>query len=221
MDITLRMKNFLEDLSHKICLLDFNLESLIRELFLEGGASFPILPEKPRATLVEEAERYVYTRQPEIVGKNKVREQLSSFHQFPEGSRFLKLQEDFTELFNYKLSLSRMRPFGCAPIQFNESVLQKYEQGSIGITPHVDGLSCINLIAIFLLKGAGDVFLCDDRKGSNPRPLDTTLGNVIIFRAPGFFGSSRRPFHCLTNITEERITFGLRFDRKLEGENRK
>lgn len=199
----------------KTNLLDFDLHKVIQDLLLYGGTSFPILSEEKRRLLVTEAEQYEYIKKPEIVGKNKVREQLSAFGQFPEGSLFLKLQEDFTELLNYKLSLSPLKPFGNTPIQFNEPILQKYDKNSIGITPHVDGLSCLNLILVFLLKGTGDVILCSDRKGANPRFLDTTLGNMTILRAPGFFGSPKRPFHYLTNIPEERITFGLRLNKKL------
>lgn len=203
----------------QVDLLDFDLDKIINEILLLGGTSFPILSEERRLSLSKEAEKYAYKKQPEIVGKKKVREQLSSFDQLPESSLFKKLQEDFVDLLNYKLSLSKLKPFGTNPISFNEGVLQKYEKGSIGITPHLDGLSCVNLILIFMIKGKGDVFICDDRKGSNPRLLDTTLGNMTILRAPGFFASSKRPFHYLTNITEERITFGLRLNTKLPNLN--
>ena len=88
--------------------------------------------------------------------------------------------------------------------------LQKYDQNSIGITPHKDGKSRINLICVFNLVGKAEFALCDDRSGSNPKFLDTTPGNVIILRAPGFFHSTYQPFHFVRNITEERIVFGLR-----------
>lgn len=196
-------------------LLDFDLDRAVKNLLVYGGTSFSVLPEEQRLLLVKEAEKYNYKKQPEIVGKRKVREQLSSYDAFPEDSLFLKLQEDFTDLLNYKLSVSRLRPFGAEPVLFNEPILQKYEKGSIGITPHVDGLSCRNVILVFMIKGRGDLALCDDRKGSRPYLLDTSPGRVIVLRAPGFFGSPKRPFHYLNNITEERITFGLRLNTNL------
>jgi hypothetical protein len=33
-------------------------------------------------------------------------------------------------------------------------------------------------------------------------------------RAPGLAGSSDRPFHFLDQITKERLSFGLRWDRE-------
>lgn len=190
-------------------LLDFDCDYVIEELLHRGGVSFPILPEKRRLELLKEAEGYNYIKQPEVVGPAKVKEQLSSFDKFPLNSLFFKLRDDFTELLNYKLSLATVRPFNTL-ISFNELVLQKYEKGSIGITPHVDGLSYINLVIILILKGGGDFVICDNRDGSNPYYLDKTPGNAIILRAPGFFGSNKRPFHYLADITRERITFGLR-----------
>mgnify|MGYP001560785332 CR=1 FL=1 len=192
-------------------LFDFDANYLIRGLLYEGAVSIPIVPEARRLLLIDEAMKYPYTKQPEIVGPAKVREQLSSFDKFPKDSLFIKLRDDFTQLLNYKLSFASTKPFS-EQISFNELSLQKYDEGSIGITPHKDNFSSINLIAIFILKGKGDFAICDDRQGINPRYLDTTVGNVIFMRAPKFFSSNYRPFHFVSNITEERLTLGLRYN---------
>ncbi len=191
-------------------LLDFDIEHVIYELLFRGGVSFPILPEIRRKKLVEEAELCTYEKQPEVVGNHNVREQLSSCKTPKKDGRFIELKKDVTEILNYKLSLLPNNPFESSFITFNEISIQRYEKDSLGITPHVDNFSCKNLVLVFLLKGKGDFFLCDNRDGVNPKALDTSIGNMIILRAPGFFGSTVRPFHFVTNITEERITFGLR-----------
>jgi FolB domain-containing protein len=190
-------------------LLDFDMESVVQALLFEGAVSVPLIPEAKRLMLQAEAEMYEYEKQPEIVGPANVREQLSSFYNFPKESLFVSLKDDFTELVNYKLSQMIKNPFKDR-INFNELSLQKYEKGSIGITPHKDNFSSVDFIAVFLIKGKGNFALCDDRAGTNPRFLDTTVGNVIFMRAPNFFGSTKRPFHFVSDITEERISFGLR-----------
>lgn len=88
--------------------------------------------------------------------------------------------------------------------------LQLYEEGSIGITPHMDGKSVANLICIVILTGESKFALCEDREGSNPKYLDTTPGNVIFMRAPGYRRSDHRPFHFVTDITSRRIVVGIR-----------
>ncbi|MBI2486575.1 MAG: hypothetical protein HYW01_06385 [Deltaproteobacteria bacterium] len=94
-------------------------------------------------------------------------------------------------------------------------VLQKYEKGSIGITPHRDGLSYINLVCIFNIGGRGKFFICSDRFGKDAREIDASPGKVVFLRAPGFFGSKDRPFHFVTDIQETRYTFGLRQKKRL------
>ena len=190
-------------------LLDFDVTRIMSELEREGGVSFPILKDDYRKKLLAEAEIYQYEKQPEIVGPANVREQLSSVSTLKERSLFWRLKDDFQKIFDYKLkSLSRY-PFETL-LAFNEISLQLYEKGSIGITPHMDGLSRINLICVFILRGKARFSLCKDRAGSEPKDLATSPGNVIIMRAPGFMNSDYRPFHFLSDVAERRIVFGLR-----------
>jgi dihydroneopterin aldolase len=188
---------------------DFDLNLALTTLEKVGGVSMPILSESYRRLLLEEAETYQYHKQPEIVGPAKVREQLSSVKEFRPDSLFWQLKNDFQELFNSKLAKLATYPFQ-TPLNFNEMSLQLYEKDSIGITPHMDGLSILNVICVFILAGKARVAICDDRQGSDPKDLDTTPGNVILLRGPGFLNSDFRPFHFVSDVKERRIVFGLR-----------
>ena len=199
-----------ENIPAHINLLDFDLNWVVRELCAHGAVSFPVLPDSRRQELLKEAGQYPYKEQPEIVEPAKVREQLSSFKNFGEESLFMKLRDDFTELLLRKAASLSPLPLFTTPLAFNEMSLQLYKRGSIGITPHKDGLSKVNLVCVFILKGKADFALCDDRAGSSPRYLDIARGNVILLRGPGFLGRQYRPFHTITNVTEERLVFGLR-----------
>lgn len=190
-------------------LLDFDLREIIEKLDKEGGVSFPILTDEYRSVLLKEAETYEYFKQPEIVGPARVREQLSSVRSFRPESLFFRLKEDFEKTLAYKLKGISPNPFSY-PLSFNEMSLQLYEKGSIGITPHMDGLSSVNMICIFVITGKARLALCDNREGANPRDLATTPGNVILLRSPGFMNSDFRPFHFVSDVEERRIIFGLR-----------
>ena len=203
--ITLSRKNFGTGLD----LIDFAAEELLNKIIARGGASIPILPRERRLALIAEAEKYSYVRRPQAESP-LVREDLSSFFQFPPESLFFKLKDDFGALIAEKFSCYNLDTLFSTPLEFNEMSLQLYEKDSIGITPHKDGKSRINLIAVLILKGKADYALCDDRSGSNPQYLDTTPGNVILLRGPGFMGSKHQPFHFVKNVTEKRIVFGLR-----------
>ena len=191
-------------------LLDFDMEHVVDELSAVGCVSLPILPEGRRRELLAEARTFSYAPQPEVIGGGKVREQLSSFADFPKDSGFHRLHDDVMELMLRKLSALPLQNIFATPFCFNDMSLQKYEAGSIGITPHKDGKSRINIICVFVLTGASEFGLCSDRAGTNPVLFDSTPGNVIMLRGPGFLHGTRQPFHFVRSITEERIVFGLR-----------
>lgn len=76
-----------------------------------------------------------------------------------------------------------------------------------------------------MIEGKGKLFHCSDRRGNDAIEIDTTPGNVVFMRAPGFPGCTvekGRPFHFVNEISKERFVFCLRqikckrFDKILE-----
>lgn len=191
-------------------LLDMDGTSLFRELIHHGSASVPLLPEPRRIALLAEAKKHTYVDRPEYTGAHRVREQVSSSSVFSYESPFLKLRDDLQILLHLRFPRIGETAWRDTPFDFNDIALQRYQEGSIGITPHVEGKSIINIFCICILTGDGKTAVCTDRNGRSSHYLDTTPGNVLIFRAPGFMGSHLQQFHFLTNITSERITFCLR-----------
>jgi hypothetical protein len=195
-------------------LIDFDGNWLVRELTEQGGAAFPLISRERCAALACTARQCTYEKQPTTAGKYGVREELSSCTEFAEKSPFVTLAKEITDFINDKLSLADNKPFDEQPVHFNEISLQKYPKGSLGITPHRDHRCYTSLILVLIVQGKGDVFLCADREKTSSRKLPTEEGTLTILRAPGYFGSSLRPFHYVTNITEERIVFGMRHNDK-------
>jgi hypothetical protein len=189
-----------------------DLSKILEELSSIGATSLRILNESFRKALLKEAAGYEYQPKNEVVGSGDriVRQQLSSFENFPSESRYLLLRDSFQDLIERGLAGLEPYPFERA-LNFDSMVLQKYEEGSLGITSHKDGLSFINLVCIFIIGGKGRFYVCSDRSGRAAKEIDAFPGYVILMRAPGFFGAEDdRPFHYVTDIPTKRYSFGLR-----------
>ena len=193
-------------------LSDLDFREILEELSSAGATSVSILDEDFRIALLKEAEGCHYRPEDETVGSGDrlVRQEVSSFENFSAESRYVLLKDSFQELLEWSLAKLESCPFEAA-LSFNSMVLQRYEEGSIGITPHRDGSSFINLVCVFVIDGRGRFYVCSDRSGRDARDVDVSPGNVIVMRAPRLFSSEdNRPFHYVTDIREMRYTFGLR-----------
>lgn len=173
--------------------------------------SIPLLTKSARQALQQEAEGFHYEPEVETIGAGDriVRTEYSACNQFPEVGLYPEFKQTFQTLLDQACDRLDDYPFS-TPLQFTELVLQRYLPGQLGITPHRDSLRAINLIALVNLSGQAEFYRCDDRQGTNAVSLDTTPGNVIFLRAPGFLNTSVRPFHFLTNIRSTRYSLGLR-----------
>jgi len=191
---------------------NLNTDSILEELLSVGATSVRLLEENFRVALREEAEDYDYQPEDEIVGSGDsvVRQQVSSFDVFPDHSGYVLLKESFQDLLEQSMTQLEAYPLETA-LGFNSMVLQRYEEGSLGITPHRDGLSYVNLVCVFIIGGRGRFYVCSDRSGRDAKEVDASPGNVIFMRAPGLFeAEDNRPFHYVSQIEETRYTFGLR-----------
>ncbi len=142
----------------------------------------------------------------------KVHEEYGVCDAFAASSPFADLRAATQLLFDRQLADVEPYPFS-SRLQFNAMVLQRYQPGQLGITPHRDRLSSINLICIYTIAGQGQFYRCTDRQGTDMVAIDTTPGNAIFLRAPGFLGSQARPFHAIGNIRSTRYSFALRQQR--------
>jgi hypothetical protein len=190
---------------------DFDIHWIVQSLLSQSVVSVPLLEEAVRLELLQEALNYSYVREAGVVGTGDrvVKQEYSSFETFPSSSLYIRLMGEFQTLMDEALTDLTDYPF-TVPLQFNSMVLQRYEPGQLGITPHRDSYSAINLICIFNISGQGQLYLCADRMGTHSFEIDTTPGNVVFLRAPGFLESDQRPFHYITNIQSTRYSFGLR-----------
>jgi hypothetical protein len=192
-----------------------NFNQMLEEIATVGASSLKILQEQFRLSLLSEAQTYPYEPAEEVVGsgEQEVRQQLGVFEDFPDDSNFLSLRIAFREFLEQRINPLFEYPFE-ERLNFNSIILQKYPPGSQGISPHRDRSIFINLICIFILGGEGHFFVSKDRSGQDAVEIDSTPGNVILMRAPGFYQMQSRPYHFVKDIPGDRFTLGLRQKRR-------
>ena len=188
---------------------------ILDRLEREDAIAVPALTADYRAWLLEEARAAPYREARPVVGRGerRVRQRMGVHDDFGPDSRFRDLTGHYQALWDGWLACGTLYPFE-ARLVFNDLMLQVYEPGETGITPHMDRTSYRNLICLFVLEGRGRFGICDDRSARGARIIAHEPGDVVLTRAPGFRGSGRRPFHFLDRVTERRYVFGLRHERR-------
>lgn len=119
--------------------------------------------------------------------------------------------------FNVMFALSGIQHYFSAPMSFNDIAAQHYKKGSNGIGIHRDGLRYRDLVLIICLSGRSELFTADNREGMGAQLIDDTPGRLVMMSGPGFKNLSdpkSRPMHGVRNITEGRLSLGLRCDSK-------
>lgn len=189
----------------------FDVDEVLRRLSSVGATSVPFLNDNHRRLLLKEATGYTYIREQEIVGSGDrtVRQQVGSFEDFADSSEFIRVKSSFENLVSEGLATLPRYPFA-TPFRLDSMILNKYEAGSLGITPHRDLARYINLIGIIVIGGSGRFQVCPDRSGKDATEIRAPPGHAILMRASGFPGAIDRPFHCVSNIGESRYTLVLR-----------
>ena len=187
---------------------------MLDRLEREDAIAVPALTAEYRAWLLEEARDVQFREARPVVGRGErlVRQRMGVHNAFEPDSRFLDLTRHYQAVWDGWLASMVSSPFE-SKLVFNDLMLQVYEPGETGITPHMDRTGYRNLICLFVLEGRGRFGICRDRSGRGARIIDHEPGDVVLTRAPGFRGSDHRPFHFLDRITEQRYVFGLRHER--------
>lgn len=194
---------------------DLDAARIVSELDGVGALAVPVLDESLRLELLESARTASYRPARPLVGKagRQVRQRMEVCDHFPAFSIFRRFADAFEALCRTRLAGIERGTFE-GRLRFNDLMLQRYEIGEVGITPHRDRTGYRNLVCLFVLEGRGRFYVCDDRNARGAREITHAPGDVIFMRAPGYRGSSERPFHFVRDITSARYIFGLRQERR-------
>ena len=186
--------------------------ALIGRLAEEGAASIPVIDDATCRALLAEARRLPYRVARETIGEGEsaVRQDFELCMSFPAESPFWPFAAALEG--HLAAALAALDPPPVAGLKLNDLIVQRYQPGSAGITPHRDHVRYIGLVALVTLAGAGRLYVCADRGGTDAREIPAPPGALVLMRAPGFAGLRDRPFHFLKDITAERYSLGLRHD---------
>ncbi len=187
---------------------DFDAGYVVDHLGRIGGVSIRVISFEVVEYLASAAQDSNFVKREELVMPSGVYQDVYGVDDLSENSLFHVFMDEWQRFVSLKT-----KGFGNlfeTPISFNDVAVQLYKAGSRGITPHLDDRKYINLICIFPLLGRGRFCICKDRKGENPVELDSSLGNVILMRGPGFRNSKQRPLHFISDIQGPRISLGIR-----------
>jgi hypothetical protein len=188
----------------------------VRALEESGATSVPALSEGLRGTLLQESSRLPFRSASGQVGSYGVEQEMAVCNEIPAPSTLRDAAAAIEEALR---KLIRNGAGSCdddEAFTFNELVLQRYPAGSSGISPHRDGTRFRCVIGILVLSGTGTFAVCRDRAGTDPLPVDARPGRLVLLRAPGFNGMEERPFHSVSDVTEERVVMTLRYDRRVQ-----
>jgi alkylated DNA repair dioxygenase AlkB len=96
----------------------------------------------------------------------------------------------------------------------NEVAVQRYQPGSIGITPHRDQRRFALLVAVITVAGSAPFTLCRDRSGDPVRTWQADEGSLVLLRGPGLSREQDgRPMHHVGGpIGIPRTSIGIRMD---------
>ena len=96
----------------------------------------------------------------------------------------------------------------------NEVAIQRYQPGSIGITPHRDQRRYAQLVVVITVAGSAPFTLCRNRAGDPVRTWQANEGSLVLLRGPGLAGEpDGRPMHLVGGPTGmSRTSIGIRMD---------
>ncbi len=189
------------------------LAGALARLDAEPAVSLPLLGARGRRRLIGATTRLPYRPAIPVVGAgaNAVRQDFELCMAIPERSLLRAFAAALEALLNAALARLEPRPLA-RPLHLNDLIIQRYPEGSFGITAHRDHVRYQDLVALVTLSGAARFCLCDDRAGRGARELPCPPGHLLLLRAPGFGGRRDRPFHFLDRIARSRLSLGLRHD---------
>ena len=179
------------------------------ELVNRGATAIPsVLQKNEIKILLDDSKGFTFTPREESTDTN-VAQHFSGYDPSLKDSAYMALARK-TEIFLRTIFFGISEP----PIHFNDYSLQKYPvskpEYTFAISPHRDHKYCINLIAIYVLKGKAPFCVCANKSAKNAVEIKSKPGDLILMRGFGFLDSNFRPVHFLGKVSEERLSFGLR-----------
>jgi hypothetical protein len=189
---------------------DLNWSTLLGAVTEQGAAFAARALDQPCcAQLVAELGSGPYRPVTPVIGQ--VRQQAEAFEvpveQLP--SRYPVLADLCDEL------VGQVQRHGVPEWVPNEVAIQRYQPGSLGITPHRDQRRFAQLVAVVTIAGSAPFTLCRNRSGDPIQTWQANEGSLVLLRGTGLAGDPNgRPMHLVRGPTggNPRTSIGIRMD---------
>lgn len=179
----------------------------------QGFAQLPLLADAERRLLLAACAPLSYRLARPLVGAagREVRQDFELTMAIPRPHPIRDLAASLDSTVNAGAALLDETPLP-GGIVFNDLIVQRYPAGSQGITPHRDHIRYSGLVVLVTLVGRARFYVCAERDGSGAVEIPALPGGAILLAAPGFAGGKTRPFHFLDQVSEARVSLGIRQD---------
>jgi hypothetical protein len=193
---------------------DLDLGRPLQALREADAAFIPLaLSEPSRQQLQREIEDGPFQRLPDQIGP--VRQEADLFvitgdmASYPAVSR---LRAEFVT----RLRQGGSQLAGLARWWPNQAYVQRYEPGTLGVSPHLDSKRFAVLVAIFTIEGSARFALCQTRAGEVIQEWEAGPGSLTLLRGPGLLDTEdQRPFHTVHGPTAgRRLSITLRMNQE-------
>ena len=189
-------------------LRDLDWSTLLREVTAQGVAFAPrALPQPCRDELAAELAAGPYEPVEPVIGQVR---QEAEFFEVEAGDmhRYPVLTRLFDQL------VRQVHAHGVPDWVPNEVAVQRYQPGSIGITPHRDQRRFARLVVVITVAGSAPFTLCRNRAGDPIRTWQAGEGSLVLLRGPGLAGEQDgRPMHHVGGPTHApRTSIGIRMN---------
>lgn len=176
--------------------------------------SFAYLSQADCSTLLHSARALPYRPAKRYVGEGEkaVHQDFELCWEVPEKSSIMTFARDLDAKLNQALAQMSDPPLA-RPFPLNDVIVQRYPKASEGIGSHRDHVTYRGLVILLTISGQARLFVSSERNGGEVEEIDISPGRLIFMKAPDFDGEKTRPFHFLKEISQERISLGLRMDR--------
>lgn len=191
------------------------LAGAIERLPQEDAVTLPLLAEASVQALLRETESLPYRPAKPVIGagEKRVWQDCAVSCCVPWTGALAACARRLQETLDAALSLCAPNPLA-ERFSINDLIVQRYPEGSGGITPHRDHIAYRGLISVITLSGSCRFAVCRDRRGAGARAVPAPVGWLVLMRGPGLYGLQDRPFHFVDRFTEPRVSLGLRYDRR-------
>lgn len=184
---------------------------VFQELCAVGGVSIPLMGRRLARKLALASLECAFTVQPSVFGPRNVSQNFSTARRIPHDSILAAVPQTLARHITNAFSAIRPSPWHC-PLEFNRNNLQSYPASSCGIGRHRDFTSDMNVVAILNIEGERDLRIFRTTHDVDGIGLDTSPGRLILFRAMGFNGATKRdrPEHMVREVPHHSLAYVCR-----------